>query len=187
MNALILAGGKSERMGCAKALLVISAKTLLEHQAFMMRPCVERLFISSHLPVSIQDVEMIDDSLPGHEGPLSGILPALFMSQSECLWIMPCDCFGFDHTLLEQLTVLLEKSGTDIAYLQCDGREHPLMAVWRPNVVHALQDFINEGGRSVLKWYATQNVSVLDWQQKPTEFFNINTPEQFQALVEAVC
>lgn len=187
MDGIVLAGGKSQRMGEAKPLLTVAGKTLLEHQVELMLPHVNTLFIATHLPIDIKKTIKLEDIIEGQQGPLSGIFTVLKKSDAEAMWIMPCDSFGFTQRIQWELWQQLQSTGMDIAYIVCAGDAQPLMAVMRTSVVRDLELFLQNGGRSVLKWYATQRVCQVNWQLSDGEFFNINTPKEYQALLEALC
>lgn len=190
MDGVVLVGGNSVRMGRDKASLLVAEKTLLHHIITMMRPEVVRLLVVGNqriVPSVLDDVILVNDIYPGSEGPLSGVLAALQVSSADFLWIMTCDNYGFTSDLLAALLQRLSETGADIAYLNCGGREHPLMAVWRTRVKDDLGDYLQAGGRSVFKWYATQRVEIVTMPMLPQQFCNINTPEDYQALLDAVC
>ena len=63
---ILLAGGKSSRMGSDKALLSLNHQTLLEQQTRLLETCADRVLISRNEPEFIQDI--YTDS-----GPLAGL------------------------------------------------------------------------------------------------------------------
>ncbi len=87
IEGVILAGGKSSRMGQNKSLVLFDEKPLILHVFNRMKKQVKKLSINSNqilkiFPKSIQ----FSDILPGQLGPLSGIYSGL--SQSECDWVL---------------------------------------------------------------------------------------------------
>jgi molybdopterin-guanine dinucleotide biosynthesis protein A len=177
-------------MGRDKASLMVLGQTLLHRQIAMMRPGVVRLFIvgTSDLEIpNVQNIIKLGDYYQGREGPLSGVLAALQASSADFLWLMPCDSYGVAPSLLEVLLQSLCESGADIAYLRCDDKEHPLMAVWRSAVKGRLLQYMEAGGRSVFKWYATMNVVAVEMDEVKGQFCNINTPADYQALLGTLC
>lgn len=193
IDGLILAGGQSRRMGRDKALLPVGGRALLLHQLAWMCPVVGRLYVALNvvqLPHGVAPampgVQLLPDALPGREGPLAGILPALQASSADLLWIMPCDTYGLGVDLQQALLEALQASGADIAYARQGGDDHPLLALWRTSLKDALQAFLEAGGRSVFRWYATQQAVAVELPSQVGQSCNLNTPEDYQRLLDSL-
>lgn len=83
---LILAGGKSSRMGADKALLSVNGSTLLTHMEALLREKVSDIAISRN----IKGQAYLPDLLP-HKGPLSGIHSALHTYPEHDVLVIPVD------------------------------------------------------------------------------------------------
>ena len=106
--AVLLAGGKSSRMGRDKSALPVNGEPLWQHQlAILHATDPAQLFISgkSDGPYADCGVEILADEFPGC-GPLGGIATALRRCTSDLLLVlavdMPAMTAGFLRTLLEQ-------------------------------------------------------------------------------------
>ena len=91
--AVLLAGGRSTRMGRDKATLVIEGQPLWQRQLDKLRalePC--ELFISGRCagPYASAGVEIIEDSVPGL-GPLGGVAAALRRATSPRVLVLAVD------------------------------------------------------------------------------------------------
>lgn len=97
--AVILAGGKSARMGQDKALLNIGNKTLLRHmQMILAQTSVDKVLVNQN---NKQHKEL-RDIIP-HKGPLSGIHSAAIQYPEHNLLIVPVDLPLIDATTLQPL------------------------------------------------------------------------------------
>lgn len=89
----ILIGGRSRRMGSAKALLEWQGATLIERIADALAAVVpEVLLLGSglDLPPKVARLETLADA-PGARGPLAGLLSA-FAARPEAAWlVLSCD------------------------------------------------------------------------------------------------
>ncbi|MFZ9097539.1 MAG: molybdenum cofactor guanylyltransferase, partial [Methylophilaceae bacterium] len=90
---LIIAGGKSSRMGQNKALTYFKQKPLIEHVYDRIKDQVEKVFINinqtcNHLKYK---ENIIPDQKQDYQGPLAGLDAGLQMIQTEWLQITPCD------------------------------------------------------------------------------------------------
>ncbi|MBC8551622.1 MAG: molybdenum cofactor guanylyltransferase, partial [Candidatus Brocadiales bacterium] len=74
MNAVILVGGKSSRMGSNKAFLKLKGKTFIEMQIELLREMFDEIFISVNTSSEYEylNLPIFKDIYPG-KGPLGGI------------------------------------------------------------------------------------------------------------------
>src|SRR5690349_1942483 len=87
----VLAGGKSSRMGCNKALLPFRGRTLVEHIASEVSTVTHTVaLIGDRALYIILGYPVIEDVFPGR-GPLSGIHAALRASGAEWSLVVACD------------------------------------------------------------------------------------------------
>ena len=91
-TAIILAGGKSSRMGTDKGVLSINGKTMLEHICEQLHGTFGQILISATdaEKYSFAGFEVIEDKMPG-QGPLMGIASALEASANEINFVVACD------------------------------------------------------------------------------------------------
>src|SRR4051812_2262063 len=85
---IILAGGRSRRMGREKALLPLAGATVIARVAARLRPQVRRMVVSANgdpARFAFLDAPMLADEAgaPGEEGPLAGILTGLRCARAE--------------------------------------------------------------------------------------------------------
>ena len=189
IDGLILAGGQSRRMGQDKASLMVANKTLVSYEIEMMAPEVNQLIIArgEQPPVGADsNVLIIKDFYQGSEGPLSGLLAAMQMSEADYLWVMSCDNYGFTVEIKHSLCRAIEASGADIAYAKINGRLQPLMAIIKTHLQDSLLVYLEQGERSVMKWYKTLNTVVVDISPETVFYSNINTPDDYQALLKSL-
>src|SRR5688500_16588132 len=91
--AVLLAGGRSTRMGFDKATLVIDGQPLWQRQLATLRALhPHELFISGRLdgPYGGAGVEIIEDDV-ADLGPLGGIASILRRAESELVLILAID------------------------------------------------------------------------------------------------
>src|SRR4051812_32692776 len=106
-TALILAGGKSSRMGTDKALLPFGDQTMLESIAeFSARLFEETLIVVDHRSktegLNLYGAEVFEDFFESR-GPLAGIFTGLFHSRTHASCVFTCDMPFIDETLIRQL------------------------------------------------------------------------------------
>ncbi len=91
-TAIVLAGGKSHRMGREKALLPIGDKTIIEILIEKLKPLFPEIILSTNTPNEFLflKIKMVEDFYK-NAGPLGGIHAGLLESNTEKNFIISCD------------------------------------------------------------------------------------------------
>lgn len=175
----ILAGGRGERIGGAKAMRLLLADPMIEHVANVLRPAVDGLAVVGDL----QAAETIDaihlhDETDDQQGPLAGVLSALEWAAREAVeWlvIVPCDVPLLPPDIVEQLLDAAVRSCAPVAYAQTSSGRHPLVSVWRAELALPLRSAMASGHPAVwgvLGGFGAVGVRFDD----DRGFLNVNTP-----------
>lgn len=91
INAYILAGGKSSRMGTDKGLMDFGGKKIVQYVIEQVKPLVEKVVIVSNNPEYKQfGLKVIEDVIKD-VGPAGGIYTALCHSKAEKNIVLSCD------------------------------------------------------------------------------------------------
>jgi molybdopterin-guanine dinucleotide biosynthesis protein A len=191
LNALILAGGKSSRMGQDKALMLFDRKPFLQQIDRIAQQCCDSVYILTPWPERYRDLipdesNFLLESSQG-EGSLFAFCQGLQQLEKTMDWLLLLAC---DLPLLEAEILLnwcenLPQISSDILAVvpkNCD-RWEPLCGFYRPEILPHLEDFIDRGGRSFQKFLATvstQAIVVSDREQKM--LWNCNTPDDFKQI-----
>ena len=129
-SAVILAGGKSSRMGRDKAFLEIDGQTLLARQIETVRAAgATEVFISGRAGTdySAFDGRVITDHFPD-AGPLAGIEAALAATSNPVLLVLAVDMPGMTLDLLHRLVAFC--TATTGAIPRVNGVTEPLAAIY---------------------------------------------------------
>jgi len=105
LSAVILAGGKSSRMGCDKAFLEFEGKTLLERQITLARAAgAGEIFIAGRSGTEYAgfDCLILHDRFQ-NAGPLAGIERALASASTSHLLVLAVDLPGLQLNFLRRL------------------------------------------------------------------------------------
>jgi molybdopterin-guanine dinucleotide biosynthesis protein A len=184
IDGLILAAGRSTRMGCGDKLKsILGKKTLLKHVVDRLGPQVGELFINANPALcGEQSLTVIADHIEGFQGPLTGLWSALKsdqLSDVSYLMMVPCDGPFIPENLVAELFQLMVKNDADIACVRYQGFSQPTFSLWHKRVLPTVEEAFlvkKQGGFKPL--LAELNTVYLDWPEQPLNpFFNINTPE----------
>jgi molybdopterin-guanine dinucleotide biosynthesis protein A len=189
ISGLILAGGRSTRMGGRdKGLQIHDGQPMIAHIIERLQPQVGPLLINAnqnHAAYETFGLPIIADVIGEFVGPLAGLHAGLNQCSTPYLLSVPCDCPFLPTDLASRLGNALVSSGADIAYAitinQKQTEHHPVFCLLKRDVMVELSEYLSEGGRKVLSWVSSQpHVQVVF--DDHSAFLNINTPEDLQAL-----
>ena len=191
---LLLAGGKSRRMGGGdKNMIDLGGRPMLAHVMARAVPDGAKVLINANgdpdrfasfgLPV-------LADVIDGFAGPLAGVLTGLeyaaatmpdvthLISLATDAPFLPADLGGRLITAVE--------GGADMAQAASNGRRHPVFAIWPVSMAGALrQALVEDGLRKIDHFTARYECAVVDFAAEadgaPDPFTNLNTPEDVAA------
>jgi molybdopterin-guanine dinucleotide biosynthesis protein A len=156
-SAVILAGGKSSRMGRDKAFLEIGGQTLLARQIETVRAAgATEVFISGHTDAdySAFGCPVLKDNFP-NAGPLAGIEAALAVATHPLLLVLAVDLPGMNAEFLRRLAAnCLANCGI---IPQCPSGIEPLAAFY-PKSAQSLAETLLRAADNAAAPFATQCV-----------------------------
>ena len=183
---VVLAGGKSSRMGTDKAAVKLGAKTLLDLAIERLSPQVGTLAVSANSPLPIP-FPVLTDPIAGHAGPLAGILAGLewagtLKPSPLHVAFAPVDAPFFPEALVAKLTA--SSDGKAIIAARSNGHVHPVFSLWPLSLAPLLHIHFAAGGtRKVLDFIESQPHQFVDFDfvAGADPFMNINTPQELAA------
>lgn len=188
ITGLLLAGGMGRRMGGQdKGLVNFDGKPIAARVAERLQPQVGTLVINANRNLNAWQhfgVPVVSDVVGGFSGPLAGIHAGLTVCNTPWLATAPCDSPFLPTNLVEKLAEQVIAKQADIAVVRCQGRLQPVFALLRTSLRPSLEQQLNSGQRKIQSWLDTLNTVVVDFPD-PTEFININTPEELASVLPA--
>ena len=183
--AVILAGGKSRRMGQNKALINIGGRPLVEIMAERAAPQADKVFISSNAPglFSFLPFPVVPDLCP-NQGPLSG-LHAVMKEHIYTLYItLACDIPGLPASLISRMLDVSEGFDAVIPRTS-DGWAHPLAAVYRRTCLPVIEDALQKKANKFIDAFPGDGLHVRwltpgDGGFTDADLANINTPDDLR-------
>jgi molybdenum cofactor guanylyltransferase len=185
--AVVLAGGLARRIGGGdKGALRIGDSSILERIFARLTPQCGRVILNVNgdpAPFVRQGLAIAADSIPGHPGPLAGVVAGLDWVARHAPavdWLVstPSDCPFLPGDLVERLHRARVAAGTPLACASSAQKRHHVVALWALRLREELRhSVVAEGIRKVEQWTERQGVAVADWPVTPVDpFFNVNTP-----------
>jgi molybdopterin-guanine dinucleotide biosynthesis protein A len=191
ITGVLLAGGRSQRMGRDKAQAQLGGVSLLQRAIARLRPQVQRIVISSNEePAAFGDtcLPVVADTLIGREGPLAGLYAALEWARAETpqaqyVATVPIDTPFFPEDLVARLVQAADAAGAQSAIAASAGMRHPVAALWRTTLIGQAEDALRSGLRSMNRFADVTGCAIAEFglvernELLIDPFFNVNTPE----------
>lgn len=183
ITGIVLAGGKSSRMGTDKGLLNYKGKKLVEYSIDLMRKYCNDLIISTNNPEYRQfGIPALEDEFP-EKGPAGGIFTALKKSITDWNLVVACDMPFLNRNFMD---TLLSGSGNSCGVVPVhDGLFEPLAALYHKSLAVTLADAIKNDHLSMHRIIRSANVSLLPVEnllkEFPLLFENLNYPLETDA------
>jgi molybdenum cofactor guanylyltransferase len=141
-TGIILAGGKSFRMGFDKGLLEFNGKRLVEYPLDLLGKYCEELIISTNNPAYAKlGVKVVTDEIIG-KGPVSGLYSALKQSNNTWNIVTGCDMPFLNTQLFDELFENLSDNMGIIPVHQ--GFAEPLCAIYHQKMADVFNHAIRE-------------------------------------------
>ncbi|MBI5678194.1 MAG: molybdenum cofactor guanylyltransferase [Planctomycetes bacterium] len=185
MTVIILAGGKSRRMGSNKAFLKYGATTFIEHQVMMLRKIFDEIILSANDVNAYTSLKLpiVSDIIP-EKGPLSGICAGLSRAKSSHAFVIACDM----PFINEQLILYLESqiNGYDVVVPQTSRGLEPMHAFYSRNCIQPMHRCLEEGRLRIIDFFSEVKVKIVDEKEfagldaSLQSLINLNTPDEYK-------
>ena len=182
-SLLLLAGGKSARMGTSKAELLYEGKTFLQHMLDKAHAVgIEKCYISGYASQQ-QDVQSVWD-LYTNRGPLAGLHASLKAMDTPYCLVLPVDAPKLPTDVLEGLLKRHEQQNSEKVLIWEHGvRQEPLIAIYPTAMADFIGDLIREHAAPVFRAIDSWGFESFRMEMPEEQIININTPELYKKLL----
>ena len=192
MNAVILVGGKSSRMGTNKAFLELKGKTFIELQIELLREMFDEISISANTPSEYEylNLPIFKDIYPG-KGPLGGIYTSLINSSSLHTFMLACDMPFVGPELIKHLKDLTKEY--DVVIPKSENGLEPLHAFYSKNCIEPIKRELDENNLRIRSFFPQVNVKIVELDSlASSDHFknsikNLNTMDDYEDVTENNC
>ncbi len=191
MTAIILAGGKSFRMGTDKSLLPFGEKTVLEHIVELTSPFFDEVFVVVETKTKVENLQLkgaqIREDLIKNKGPLGGIYTGLSYSNTRANCVFTCDMPFVDPILIEDLMEFWEEPYDAICLEDSNGKLHPFPGVYDRSCRSLIHLLLDQGYYSMSHFLAVVTLKPLPLQEKRMirALTNMNAIEDYYHALSA--
>lgn len=187
--AIILAGGKSSRMGRPKALVPFGGQPLIAHLVRWLKQSFDKIIIVAAPEQELPELPatFVRDDVP-FRGPVGGICYGLRAAGEEFAFVTSCDAPFLNLSLVRFLTSRISHWDVVVPYWQ--ERFQPLHAVYRATVAPLLAEQLERNElRPVTLFERVRTLRIHEdeirrFDPEGRSFLNMNTPADYEAALE---
>ena len=185
---VVLAGGRSSRMGTPKAWLDWHGTTLLRRTCGIVArgtggPIVVVRAPGQALPELPRAVRVVEDAHEGR-GPMQGILAGLAAVREEEIAFVAATDMPFLHPRFVAAVCAAADDGVDAAVPHIDGFRQPLAAAYRTSLVPTVEDMIGEGLTKIGMLFERCETRWLTELPHADSVRNLNEIEDYRAALD---
>ena len=182
-SLLLLAGGKSARMGKNKAELLYEGKTFLEHMLDKAQQLgIEKFYISGY-DSPRADVQTIWDHYTDR-GPLGGLHASMKAMDTPYCLVLPVDAPKLPQHILEALLLRHEERTNEKVLIWEHGvRQEPLIAIYPVAMADTIEELIREHSAPVFRALSVWGYDRYRMEMEEEQIINVNTPEAYKRLL----
>jgi molybdenum cofactor guanylyltransferase len=184
-TAVVLAGGKSSRMGRPKSLLIFDGEPLIVHIVRALEHMFAETVIVAAPEQELPDLPatLVRDEV-AYQGPVGGIYYGLKAATGKFCFVTSCDVPFLNPSLISHLTSHISRY--DVVVPFWEDRFQPLHAVYRTSVLGLLKEQLDRGElRPVYLFDKVDTCKIEEdairrFDPEGLSFFNMNTPDDYE-------
>jgi molybdopterin-guanine dinucleotide biosynthesis protein A len=184
-TAIVLAGGRSSRMGTPKALLVFDGQPLIVHLVGTLQRLFGEVVVvaapGQDLPAL--PVTLVRDEV-AYQGPVGGLCYGLRAATGDVCFVTSCDSAFLNSNLVSHLVSRI--AAHDVVVPRWEGRLQPLHAVYRRSVLPLFEGQLARGELRPVFVFDKVHTLEIDEEEirrfdpEGLSLFNMNTPEDYE-------
>lgn len=189
MNAVVLAGGKSKRMGRDKLFIEVEGKRLIERVLDTLGLIFDDITIIAAADETLEKFNwirrgIVRDLIPD-KASMGGLYTALSYAATERIFVVGGDMPFLNEDLIRYI---ISKEDYDVVIPRTTTGLHPLHAVYSKGCLPVIRDMINEGDLSISRFvckmtrYEVGEEEILRIDPDLASLININAPADLEMI-----
>jgi molybdopterin-guanine dinucleotide biosynthesis protein A len=182
LSVVILAGGKSSRMGQDKALLPVGGQRIVDRIVAQLGRHGSETIVITNTPDDYRflGLPLFGDVLPD-KGALGGLYTALYHASQPYALVVACDMPFVNQPLLDHLRGLAPQH--DAVVPRLNGEAEPFRAIYSRACLGPMRAALDAGKMRVISFFPEVRVRFVDepeidqFDREHLTFFNVNTPD----------
>ena len=190
-TAVILAGGKSRRMGFDKQLIKINERRLMDNLINKLRHEFEQIIIVTNKPeyyIGLSDM-IVSDIIKGR-GPLSGIHVGLKNASSQFVYFIACDMPNINLEYIRYVKEKLKYADCKACVTRFGEWIEPFNSFYSKDMIRDIECYLMQNKRSIFKLLDKLDVNYIPESEARSfspnwdMFLNLNTKEDLNYYLQ---
>jgi molybdopterin-guanine dinucleotide biosynthesis protein A len=186
-SAVILAGGKSSRMGFDKQFLQFRNRSLLRFHGRTLSELFDQIIVVTNSPQLYQGTNftLVSDEVRD-KGPLAGLHVGLKAARSHYVYLLACDMPYLNLDYVRFMQQRLQAARADICVTQQGDYLEPFNAFYSRQLVPDIETYLSRGRQSLFRFIRSHDTLYISEQEargfSPDwgMFLNLNTRQEFE-------
>lgn len=185
ITGIILAGGKSSRMGTDKGFLMLNDKPFVQYSIEALQPLVsEIIIVSDDKNYDAFGLKRVND-ITKNAGPMAGICSGLEASSTAYNLILSCDIPLINSEILKKLIEAID-ADSEIIQIENHGKTMPLIALYKRHVKDTFNEFLLQDERRLrVAVKACKSKNIILEKEYELSTMNVNTKEDLKQIENA--
>lgn len=184
LTVILLAGGKSSRMGIEKGFLVYEKSTFVDRLVEMALSMTPHVLLSVNAKnaeaYAYLDIPLVKDVIPD-SGPLGGVVSAVNEVHTPWFFLVSIDAPKVSVSILNNLWV--RRTGFEAVVYADQNRMHPLVGLYKTDTKTKWEEALRLNKLRIASIVATMHVLQIGIDSIIMKAIqNVNTPQDFAAL-----
>lgn len=181
ITGIVLAGGKSSRMGKDKGILELDGKRIVKHVLDALDTVVDEIIIIANNDHYNNLGYPVYEDIIKDCGPMGGIHTGLSFSNTMKNIVLSCD---IPFITSKMISYIISESGDyEITVPKHENKLEPLCAVYSKKCADKLKELLEKKEwkmQEALQYFNTQQLRLSGAKEIEKNFININTPQDFK-------
>ncbi len=188
ISGVLLAGGKSRRMGQDKRNLMISGKSLFNHVLHVLESVFSEIIIvvDTISPVVAEINHRVVTDLIPEKGSAGGLYTGLTYSSHRQVFAVACDMPFLNPAVIKGICD--RSDSTDVTMVKLSNGLHPMHSVYSKQCIPVLRRMIEDGQLRIQDLLLQKNLKTTVLGQEVVQeidpqfqsFLNVNTPADLE-------
>ncbi len=172
VSGLVLAGGRSSRMGQDKGLINFRGAALVEYAINALRPYCSEVLLSANSDIYKRfNLKVLKDSYIDY-GPLAGIYEGLKNSSNEWVLVTTCDMPNINHQVVEAIVSNITDDYDCIVAASEKGIQ-PLVACYHKRLLPLIKGLLDDRKLKMMLFVEQRKVKYVAMNHLEDEFFGL--------------
>lgn len=185
-SAVILAGGKSSRMGFDKKNIIINNEFLLVSMVEKLREIFNEVILITNKENKLNIFDIVSKDIIESKGPLSGIYTGLKLASSKYVYFIACDMPIINKDYILYMKSCIDKEESDAIVTKYQNWIEPFNAFYSKNISNLIEEYLNIDRKNIYGLikklyviYISEKVA-RRYSENFEMFYNLNTRKDLE-------